>query len=122
MNLQGMDRAQIEEYVQKTYHVSPEYLWKEFPEFTVFRHPENRKWFAILMNPTWNELHLPGEGKTDILVVKCPSELKQEYEGKPGILPAYHMNKKNWITLLADGTVSEDTIEKFLKASFELTM
>lgn len=117
-----MTRAKIEALIEDTYHVKPEYLWKKFPDYAVYRHPENRKWFALLMNPTWEELHLPGERTTEILELKVPEELRKEYEGKPGILPAYHMNKENWLRVLADGTVSKETVETLLKASFEATL
>lgn len=96
-------------------------LWKKFSNYAVFRHPENGKWFALLMDPTWEELHLPGEGKTEILEVKCPANLKQELGGIPGILPAYRMNRNNWISVLADGSVPEEIIRRVLEASWQLT-
>ncbi|WP_300899663.1 MmcQ/YjbR family DNA-binding protein [Faecalibaculum rodentium] len=96
-------------------------MWKKFSNYAVFRHPENGKWFALLMEPTWEELHLPGEGKTEILEVKCPANLKQELGGIPGILPAYHMNRNNWISVLADGSVPEEIIRRVLETSWQLT-
>lgn len=37
------------------------------------------------------------------------------------ILPAYHMNKENWITILLDGTVSKGKICELIDISYELT-
>lgn len=38
-----------------------------------------------------------------------------------GILPAYHMNKEHWITVLLDGTVEEEQICSLIDLSFAAT-
>ena len=38
-----------------------------------------------------------------------------------GILPAYHMNKEHWITILLDGTVEKQKILDLIDISYELT-
>ena len=38
-----------------------------------------------------------------------------------GILPAYHMNKEHWITILLDGTVPKQKICDLIDISFDLT-
>ena len=38
-----------------------------------------------------------------------------------GFLPAYHMNKEKWITVLLDGTVDKAQIMDLLNMSYELT-
>ena len=38
-----------------------------------------------------------------------------------GIFPAYHMNKRHWITVLLDGTVPTETVKKLLDVSFDAT-
>ena len=38
-----------------------------------------------------------------------------------GIFPAYHMSKTCWISVLLDGTVSEETLSFLIDVSFELT-
>ena len=38
--------------------------------------------------------------------------------GTPGYLPGYHMNKKNWLTLLLDGTLSKEQIYGCIDRSF----
>ena len=37
-----------------------------------------------------------------------------------GLLPGYHMNKKHWITILLDGSVSEAKTLDFLDMSYDL--
>jgi len=38
-----------------------------------------------------------------------------------GIFPAYHMSKTCWISVLLDGSVSEETLSFLIDISFELT-
>ena len=35
-----------------------------------------------------------------------------------GFYPAYHMNKKSWISIILDASVSTETIEKLVKISY----
>ncbi len=53
--------------------------------------------------------------------VKCDPEkavqLREEYSC---ILPGYHMNKKHWNTIIADGSVSNDLLKEWIDESFEL--
>ena len=40
----------------------------------------------------------------------------------PAIVPAYHMNKEHWISVILDGTMSDDEIIPLIEDSFLLTM
>ena len=96
-----MKREEIFEYVKKQYGTVPEYLWKESPESAVLRHPN-------------------GDTKVDIIDVKCDPDMVGLLTQTYGFLPGYHMNKKYWITMLLDGTVSEAKILDFLDMSYDL--
>ena len=63
-------REEIECYIKKTYKASPEYLWKRYPDYAVFRHDDNQKWFAIIMDVDTDKLGLSGTGRVDIIDVK----------------------------------------------------
>ena len=47
---------------EEQYGDRPEYLWRTSPHNAVLRHPENRKWYTVLMCPgkSWG---LPGPGR-----------------------------------------------------------
>lgn len=53
--------------------------------------------------------------------VKCdPDEallLREEYAC---VLPGYHMNKKHWNTIKADGTLSSHQLKEMIKTSWKL--
>ena len=117
--MEELKREEIFEYVKKQYGTVPEYLWKESPESAVLRHP-NGKWYAVLMQVEKSKLGLEGDTKVDIIDVKCDPDMVGLLTETYGFLPGYHMNKKYWITMLLDGTVSEAKILDFLDMSYDL--
>ena len=103
------------------YSVEPEYPWDDAPDACVFRHYDNRKWFAIIMTVRNKSLGIEGEGYKDVINVKInPADIYDLLQ-VPGILPAYHMNKKHWITILLDGSVNQRAIKKLLDYSYTVT-
>ena len=115
-----MDRAALTQYVADRYSVSPDYPWEEDNSY-VFRHPHNRKWFAVGLRIAYSRLGIRRDGAVDILDVKTGPLLMGSYRGQPGILPGYHMNKSHWLTVLLDGTASAPVIRELLEISYDLT-
>jgi len=53
--------------------------------------------------------------------VKCdPDEAEQLRSEFACVLPGYHMNKKHWNTIVADGTVSDKLLQRWIDSSFDL--
>lgn len=103
------------------YHHQPEYPWRDSPGHAVLRHPENRKWYAVVMDVPRQKLGLPGGGCVDIVNLKCDPILSGSLRSQPGILPAWHMNKEQWISVLLDGTVDPEQLGFLLELSHSLT-
>ena len=114
-----MKREEIFEYVKKQYGTIPEYLWKSSPENAILRH-KNGKWYAAILRVEKSKLGLEEEGMVDVINVKCEPDMVGLLTQTYGFLPGYHMNKKYWITMLLDGTVSEAKILDFLDLSYDL--
>lgn len=112
----------IFDYAWEHYGVEPDYPFSDDPDIPVLRHRGTRKWFAILMNVSRAVLHLEGDGRIDIMNIKCDPILSGSLRLQEGYLPAYHMNHDQWLTILLDGTVPFDEITPLLDMSFELTM
>jgi predicted DNA-binding protein (MmcQ/YjbR family) len=55
------------------------------------------------------------------LSLKCDpllaEKLREEYET---VLPGYHLNKKNWNTIICTGQVSDDELKGFIRLSYDL--
>ena len=103
-----MTRDELIRRISDAYAIDPDYPWDTSPEAAVFRHPHNRKWFGLLMRVRKNLLSLPGEGLTDILNIKCDPLIVGALKNQPGYLPAYHMNKSQWISIVLDRVSDED--------------
>lgn len=117
-----MDRQEIFDYIQKKYNIDPDYPWSSSPEDAVLRHKDSRKWFALFMNISKDKLGLSGNERIDIVNVKCNPDTIASLMQTRGFLPAYHMNKEQWMTILLDGTVSDNKILDFIEWSYELTV
>ena len=108
-----MKREEIFQYVKEQYGTEPEYLWKKDPDSAVLRH-KNGKCYAIIMAVEKKTLGLEEDGKINILDVKCDPDLVGMLIQTYGFLPGYHMNKRHWITILLDESVSEAKTLDFL--------
>ena len=114
-----MTKDELIQYVSERFSTGPEYPWAD--ENFIFRHQSNRKWFAVAMHVSYQRLGIRREGSADIVDVKCGPFLMDIYRRQPGILPGYHMNKDNWLTILLDGSAEDDLIKELLELSFDLT-
>ena len=119
-------RQEVLRYVKKKYATEPEHLWKSYPTYEVLRHKsvpgeKKAKWYGIIMDVKASSLGLPGEDYVDILDVKLERDMVDFLKNVRGYLPAYHMNKQSWITILLDGTVPMENIKQQIDESFLLT-
>lgn len=115
-----MKKEEILDYIKEKYDVNPEYLFSKFPSYFVFRNKKNKKWFAVVMNVANNILNIEKDSYTDILNVKCESFLVEMLLEKKGYFPAYHMNKKNWISIKLSENTDKNEIIKLIDKSYEL--
>ncbi|MBQ1369186.1 MAG: hypothetical protein IIY45_14050 [Firmicutes bacterium] len=61
MNRKLSVREKVYGYVKKKYDSEPEYLWRRFPDYAIFRHEDNRKWYGIIMDVPREKLGICGE-------------------------------------------------------------
>lgn len=115
-------REQLFDYVKKKYKAEPEYLWRRFPDYTVFRHADNEKWFGLVMNIKKRNLGMDEDNNVDILNVKLSDPLLADIlVQQPGYFRGYHISRGNWVSILLDGTVAFDDICKLLEESYFTT-
>ena len=115
-----MDRNSIISFIENEFGTVGEQLWANFPNYFVFRNSKNKKWFAIIMDIEKSKLGLDGDGKIDIIVIKCDPILVGSLVHNKGYLPAYHMSKKSWITVLLDGSAPDDQIKDLLHLGYDI--
>ncbi len=116
-----MTRAELTRYIFDTYSVEPDYPFSDDNVSAVFRHAGNRKWFALVMNIPAQKLGLPSDARIDIVNMKCDPVVIGSFRGLPGLFPAYHMSKENWITAALDGSAADETVKTLLDMSYQAT-
>lgn len=111
----------ITELIYKKYSINPDFPWKgqkNASDAGVFRKASG-KWFALIMNIKKNKL-LPGsKGDADIINLKLDEAEINTLIKKDGFYPAYHMNKKSWLTIAFDETLLDNEIMGFIEKSYE---
>ena len=116
-----MTLQELKEYIFDTYSVEPDHPFKMDDVSCVFRHADNRKWFALTMNIPYRTLGIQWDGSVDILDIKCDPILIGSLRGKPGFRTAYHMSKDKWITILLDGSAAREDVIPLVAMSYDLT-
>lgn len=105
--------------VQEQYGNQLEYLWEKSPDTAVLRHEGNQKWYAVLMKISWDKLEKVREGQVEAVNLK--HDQVADLLSKKGIYPAFHMNKRYWISLALDDSLTDDQVLALLERSWELT-
>lgn len=79
--------------------------------WALMRHGGNKKAFACIyehQNHIW-------------INVKCDPEWRDFWRSAfASIVPAYHMNKEHWNSIILDGTIPRTDIERMIAESYEL--
>lgn len=80
--------------------------------WTVVRHCGNRKVFAWVFER---------EGRVWVNV-KCDPDWRDALRQRfASVVPAYHLNKAHWNSIILDGTVPDEDIASMVAESYELT-
>ena len=115
-----MTKQEFFELCSSLYLTQPDYPFDEDFETAVFRHADNRKWFALSMQVSRRKLGLESDELIDVVNLKLPTEMFGSFGASEGVYPAYHMNKLHWISV-ALPDAPDDVFQFLLNASFEAT-
>jgi predicted DNA-binding protein (MmcQ/YjbR family) len=116
-----INRSEIFDHAEKKFNASPDYPFEKYPQYAVLRRADNGKWFGLIMNVSRDKLGLRGDGEVDVLDIKCHPATVGGLRSAPGFLPAYHMNKEHWLSVVLDGSVSKKEVLALLDESHHLT-
>ena len=115
-----MTKHSFLEYSLSTYGTSPDYPFEEDFETAVFRHTDNRKWYAIVMRVSRRKFGFDSDEVIDVVNLKLPTEMFGSFGAADGVYPAYHMNKLHWISVLLPDA-PDDVVRFLVNVSFEAT-
>jgi predicted DNA-binding protein (MmcQ/YjbR family) len=115
-----MTKESFLEYCLSAYGTAPDYPFDGDFRTAVFRHSDNRKWYAIVMKVSRRKFGFNSDELIDVVNLKLPTEMFASFGKADGVYPAYHMNKLHWISVLLPD--APDDITQFLvKVSYEAT-
>lgn len=109
-------------YALESYGTEPDCPFAGDTDSLVLRHESSGKWFALLMRVKKSALGLDGEERLDVMNVKVDPTLAVSLREREGILPAYHMNKERWVSVLLGGAVPMELACALMDMSFEATL
>ena len=121
MYFSTLQANRLTEWIIKKYNDYPEFLWDKSPGCGIFRNKNNEKWYVVFLNIDYSKLDKTKKGEIEVLNIKVDKEDIQYLLKTKGFYPAYHMNKMNWITIILNGTVSDDKIKKLIDRSYILS-
>lgn len=116
-----MNREELKRHIIEEYRTEPDNPWPESPEYEVYRHSDNKKWFALIMTIDRKKLGLCDDSPVDIVNLKCDPLFSGSMKSESGFFPAYHMNKEKWITAALDGSADDDLIKLLVGMSYDAT-
>ena len=113
--------SEIIDYCNNKYgenHVNP---FKKHPDILAYVNEKN-KWYALMSNVEYNKLNKTSNiiTKVKILNVKYPTDNISDIIDNQNIFPAYHMNKKHWISIVLDKNIKLETIKELIDISYSL--
>jgi len=113
----------VVKHIKSEYGANPEFLWPDrYPGYAVFRHSDNKKWFALVATISATSLGLKDDRQIDVINLKFDKNQTYDFaETSDHIFPAYHMNKNNWITVWLDGTLANEVVFELIKKSYLLS-
>jgi len=115
-----MTKEEFLTHCRNAYQTPPDYPFDADFETAVLRHPDHRKWYAIVMRVSRRKFGFDCEQVVDVVNLKLPIELFGSFGREQGVYPAYHMNKLHWISVLLPDA-KDDLIAFLTDASFHAT-
>ena len=107
-----MNRAEVINHCLKMPETYEDYPFPDDNDSVTMKHRNTGKWFALIMNV---------KGK-EYLNIKTNPEysdlLRKTYSY---IIPAYHMNKEHWNTIILSDKCDKKLVKELLEQSYELT-
>ena len=120
LHFQTAQARRIADFIFAEFGGTPEFLWANLPTYAAFRRDESKKWYALIGTVPRNKVDAASRsGETvEVINVKAdPNDLKEMLNLR-GYYPAYHMNKKSWVSIILDDTLPDEEIRERLRDSY----
>ena len=106
-------------WIKNQFGAEPDFPWPDTPDYCVFR-CQNEKWFALVMRLKYKQLGLTGDENVWVVNMKADQAEIPNLIDHKSIFPAWHMNKKHWITVLLTAVTDFEKLCELTLKSYEL--
>jgi predicted DNA-binding protein (MmcQ/YjbR family) len=113
-------KAILLDYVREKYGTVPEEPWDYLKEYHTLNTAKRHKWYGIFMLIPYRYLGVEKEGRIDVLNLKVKPDDIPPLIDHIHYFPAYHMNKKYWLSILLDCEADVEYIKKLLDDSYAI--
>ncbi len=107
-----MNRKEVVKYSLSLPNTYEDYPFPKDNNSVTMKHKENKKWFALVMNV---------KDKIYLNVKTNPNYSELLRKSYDYIMPAYHMNKEHWNTIIISDKVDDFLVKELIEQSYELT-
>ena len=117
----GKISSEIIDYCNNKYGGNRVNPFKKHPDILAMVNEKN-KWYSLFLDVEYNELNKNTDitTKVKILNVKYPANKILEIIDNKNIFPAYHMNKKHWISIVIDKNIKFESVKELIDISYSL--
>jgi Uncharacterized protein conserved in bacteria len=106
-----ISRKEAVDFCKRFENIYEDYPFRDL-NWTTMRHMGNKKVFAWIY-----------EREDYIWInVKCDTNWRDFWRDTyKSVIPGYHLNKEHWNSIILDGTVNEEDIQRMIQESYDLT-
>ncbi len=109
-------------YIKDKYHDDLEFLWEKYDHNAIIRNKKNNKWYAVFLTINANKLGLSNNESIEILDLMYQKDSITKIIDYEKIFPGYRMNKKSWITIKLDGSISLEELYRLIDNSYNISI
>ena len=113
-------KLQLMDYCSQKFGTIPEAPWQDMPAAFTFKTAKRNKWYALFMTIPYKSLGLSKFGEIDIMNIKLPLDKITNLIDKVHYYPAYHMNKKCWLTVVLQKDLPISFVQELIAESYTL--
>ena len=108
----------IGDFIRETYGSEPEFLWPNIPSYAAFRRAGDKKWFIGSVSRCRLDPGFASHEEVEVLNVKVDSAEIDGILAQRGYYPAFHMNKKCWVSIILNGDLGDEEIQRRIEDSY----
>lgn len=107
----------ISKRIFEDFEDEPDFPFKKFPTYGVFRIKTTRKWYGLIMTVEANKVLQNGDDSiVEIMNIGVGKEMSPSFQQIDGVYPGYHMNKQSWITVVLNDSLDDEVIMALIDA------